>query len=425
MNNKKSIIKDVKSPTITAKNLFFNLGVSIDYDVPTAIFLTHLSFWTEKNLANGRHLYDGYVWSHDTLKALQTLIPCYSKKQIEKMINNCESNGLVIKGNYNKTRYDRTCWYALTPKAFVYFTDLNTNENINLLKESEAQKGEIDFSIWGNEDLHLEKPIPDADHRYKTDDKKNNIKKISSDSEKSNFEQTPKSCNCEKSEPQPNTSPPSPPKKSKAKNKATEKINSDTISKGIKKNRKANSELENGQESYKNEAEEVFNIFYSIYPMKKNKKGALRVWMKNKLYNEAHAIIEKLELQIQKDEHFAQNFIPNPANYLRDRRFEDEIKEKKINQQTGFTNSRYSSRNESYIHTKNPENTTVHAEKDVTKIYDVDENGEVIHKQELAVSEPVNKNVSQMSEEEMRNDPRYSWAFHRDVFDDPNGIKFI
>lgn len=69
-----------------------------------------------------------------------------------------------------------------------------------------------------------------------------------------------------------------------------------------------------------NENEDVFNIFYKEYPLKKNKAAAIKAWGKLKPEEQQLAITAVKTFQFNPDS----NFIPHPASWLNGRRWEDE-----------------------------------------------------------------------------------------------------
>ncbi len=246
-------MKDHKSNTLNVKNLTsdsrthgYHVGIATDFSLPISIFLGHLAFWAEKNLANNTNIYDGLVWCYDTLEALTDYFPYFTKRQIERMINNAIEKGLVVKGNYNQTRYDRTVWYALTPEAYFYFPHLVTEKYINRLCSSISPNGEMEITEWGNRFPHYVTTIPNTT---------------------------------------PNTDP---------------DISLSIIS--------------------------LFETFWNLYPVKKGKKACFNKWKRlgdTELYNK---IIKNLNMQIDLDKEWREGFIPSAMAYLRDQRWEDEIK---------------------------------------------------------------------------------------------------
>lgn len=149
--------------TIDSRSHAFNVGIARDFNVHTALLLAHLAFWAEKNLANNSNIHDGLVWCYDTLEAMIDYFPYMTRRQIETMINNAIKSGLVTKGNYNHTSYDRTVWYALTPKSYYYFPHLVTEKYINRLFLSISHNCEMDFTEFGNGFHGFVTPIPDTD----------------------------------------------------------------------------------------------------------------------------------------------------------------------------------------------------------------------------------------------------------------------
>lgn len=140
----------------------FNTNIAAEYDVNIAILLQNFKFWTFNNLANNRHIYDGLCWSYDTLEALADLFPYWSRRQIERIINNAFDAGLLQKGNYNQTKYDRTVWYALTPLAYSFYPELLKEKYLKSLYLSISPNGEMDFTKWRNRFPQTVTPIPDT-----------------------------------------------------------------------------------------------------------------------------------------------------------------------------------------------------------------------------------------------------------------------
>jgi len=142
----------------------FNVTIATQFDIDTALFLQHLKHWTFKNLANKNHIHDGFCWTYDTLEAFHDIFPYWTKRQMERVITNALKAGLIIKGNYNTTGYDRTCWYALTYKSYWFFPELANEKYLKLLYLSISPNGEMSgnhhFTEWGNQFPRSVTPIP-------------------------------------------------------------------------------------------------------------------------------------------------------------------------------------------------------------------------------------------------------------------------
>lgn len=113
------------------------------YGVVPAIILANLRFWLTKNAANNENIYDGYVWTYNSIAAWQTLFPYLSAKQISHALLKLEKKGVIKTGNYNKAKFDKTKWYTIS------------------LKNSFCQKGLIDLPNMEDRSATNGNAIPD------------------------------------------------------------------------------------------------------------------------------------------------------------------------------------------------------------------------------------------------------------------------
>lgn len=151
-------------------NHSFNVEVAIKYGMLEAVILEHLNFWIAKNRANEVNFYDGYYWTYSSTKALAELFPYASQKTISRTLHHLKDEGLVLFGNYNKSAYDRTMWYALTEKG----DSILRNEEFDLSK-SQMESPERENQSAGNV-----QPIPDISTDISTDKSKDS-KTVSDD----------------------------------------------------------------------------------------------------------------------------------------------------------------------------------------------------------------------------------------------------
>jgi hypothetical protein len=89
------------------------------YGLIRATILGKIKGWCETNHKGKRYHYDGFYWSgHITLNQMveQTGLPLETvKKNLKWLID----NNVVIKGNYNKIKIDRTGWYRHNPTVLL------------------------------------------------------------------------------------------------------------------------------------------------------------------------------------------------------------------------------------------------------------------------------------------------------------------
>ena len=147
----------------------FDVDTAELYGVNSAILFKNIYFWVEKNKANEIHFYDGNYWTYNSIKAFSKMFPYMTEKQIRLSLEKLENAGLIETGNFNKAGYDRTKWYAITPKGQMHFTkkangicqkgkpipDINTDINNiysaneeNIKKTSTKDIEELFENVW-------------------------------------------------------------------------------------------------------------------------------------------------------------------------------------------------------------------------------------------------------------------------------------
>lgn len=146
-------------------NHSFNVGIAVKYGMLEAVILEHLNFWIAKNRANEVNFYDGSYWTYSSTKALAELFPYASQKTISRALHHLKDGGLVLFGNYNKSAYDRTMWYALTDKG----NSILQNGTFDLSK-SQMESPEME-----NQSAENVQPIPDISTDIRTDKSTDNI----------------------------------------------------------------------------------------------------------------------------------------------------------------------------------------------------------------------------------------------------------
>jgi hypothetical protein len=130
-----------------ANSHILSVPLAVEYGSNEALFLTNICWWIEKNIANEKHFYKGRWWTYNSMTAFTEIFPYFTKKMIRRIIENLEKKGAIFIDNFNKNGYDKTQWYAVTPKVFDLYT--KGSYECPLLKsltviENEPAKTEID-----------------------------------------------------------------------------------------------------------------------------------------------------------------------------------------------------------------------------------------------------------------------------------------
>lgn len=122
----------------------FDPQIAKEYGVNAAIIFQNLAYWIEHNRANETNFHDGSYWTYNSVRAFAELFPYLTDKQIRGALKKLEEGGMILVGNYNKSAYDRTRWYALAEKGLSIYT-----------------KGQMNFAYRENENAPEGEPIPD------------------------------------------------------------------------------------------------------------------------------------------------------------------------------------------------------------------------------------------------------------------------
>lgn len=82
-----------------------------------AIVLQQVHYWCLHNKNAGNNFRDGYYWVYNSYREWQKQFPWWSERTIKSIISRLETKGLLVSGNYNKLRMDRTKWYRIDYEA--------------------------------------------------------------------------------------------------------------------------------------------------------------------------------------------------------------------------------------------------------------------------------------------------------------------
>ena len=139
----------------------FDVDIAVEYGILEAILLNNLWFWIKKNEANKVNYFDNDYWTYNSVRAFGELFPYVSQKQIQTALKHLENEGLIKTGNYNKSTYDRTLWYAFDTQG-----------------KSIMQKSKMEVPKKENGLVKNVEPIPDINTNINTNNKENIKRKI-------------------------------------------------------------------------------------------------------------------------------------------------------------------------------------------------------------------------------------------------------
>ena len=152
----------------------FDVNLASKYSIEEAILIHHFQFWISKNKRSTKHLHQGRAWMFDSAEDIADYFPYWSRDQVKRILNKLVKNNIIIKGNFNKTGYDRTNWYAFKDEEKFIFIEKGRNRPMDLPKSP-------------NRNSEIAPPIPDTTTDTKTYKQQHKPKKPKEDVVVKNF----------------------------------------------------------------------------------------------------------------------------------------------------------------------------------------------------------------------------------------------
>lgn len=128
-----------------------------------AIVLQQINYWIVQNEKKHNNFKDGYYWTFNSYERWKDQFPFWSVSTIKRIITNLEKQKLIVVGNFNRMKIDRTKWYRIDHKV------LEIVENRPL-----CQNDPTNVSNWPDHSVKLTRPIPETNTETNTETKYNN-----------------------------------------------------------------------------------------------------------------------------------------------------------------------------------------------------------------------------------------------------------
>lgn len=142
-------------PLIILKGLATKIGLN------EAIMVQQIHYWLIKNEERSINYHDGRYWTYNSYDNWQKEFPFFSVSTIRRTIKSLESQGLIIVGNYNKLKIDRTRWYTID------YQKLKSIDNSPCV-----QNEQMDCSKWTDSHTKMNRPLPETTAETNNKDKR-------------------------------------------------------------------------------------------------------------------------------------------------------------------------------------------------------------------------------------------------------------
>ena len=87
-----------------------------------SIVLQQIHYYTRINQKADKNHRDGHYWTYNSYPAWQKKFPFWSIRKIKRIFASLKKKKLIITGNYNKYKFDRTLWYRINYEKLDYLT---------------------------------------------------------------------------------------------------------------------------------------------------------------------------------------------------------------------------------------------------------------------------------------------------------------
>lgn len=144
--------------------VMFSRSIAIKLGVNAAVFLQQLHYW----LLATNNVRDGRKWVYKTQKQwIEEDLPFISEKTLSDIVKLLKNEGLILTGQYNKLKIDRTLWYSIDYDALEAWEIANCKEVVSMSQNLRYGSGE-------NCDMDVAKITTPITREYTKNTQKNN-----------------------------------------------------------------------------------------------------------------------------------------------------------------------------------------------------------------------------------------------------------
>ncbi|QOS97582.1 DnaD domain protein [Brevibacterium sp. JNUCC-42] len=122
-----------------------------------ALFLQQLHYWLQKS----SHRHDGRRWVYNTYSDWQAQFPFMGINTIRRVVNVLTEKGLVLIGNYNQSKIDRTKWYSIDYEKLDKLPSAQNDHMDCGIQQSSAENEQLDSPKPAVQECSLGRTIPE------------------------------------------------------------------------------------------------------------------------------------------------------------------------------------------------------------------------------------------------------------------------
>jgi len=98
----------------------FDTDIAKEFGIDIALMYKHMTYWVNYNKTRKSNFHEGLYWFYNTLEDISTHFSYWSKDQVKRILKKMLDKKIILKGNFNKTSFDRTVWYTINSKREIH-----------------------------------------------------------------------------------------------------------------------------------------------------------------------------------------------------------------------------------------------------------------------------------------------------------------
>lgn len=157
--------------------ILFDARIAEKYSLEEAIVIHKIYGWIKHNAVNGKNFHDGRYWTFNSLSAFAKYFPFWSESKVKRILIDLSGGSdkkeiepkheqLLLKGNFNKSSFDRTVWYSFTDDFFNFLSSLGYTLCADI-PQSETPFSESDQMDIPPADKQYQQPIQGDNKKIK------------------------------------------------------------------------------------------------------------------------------------------------------------------------------------------------------------------------------------------------------------------
>lgn len=151
-------------PLIVLPKLATKIGLN------ESIIVQQMHYWlTQKQNAR-----DGYYWVYNTYPEWVKQFPFWSESTVKRAITNLQNLNILIVGNYNKLKIDKTKWYRINYDELMKYEETEVFDGRVKLDSTTGQIDLFDSSKWSNGKVNMNRALPESTTETSTKTTKDN-----------------------------------------------------------------------------------------------------------------------------------------------------------------------------------------------------------------------------------------------------------